>query len=164
MKTDRQKPRTPPAGKERVLSGLGVAPGVAIGPAHVVDSGIASVPDYAIAAVDVEDEQRRFADAVDNAHRQVAELEGRASAGGGAIEDVVLLLAAHRQMLSDSRLLRGVVRRIAEERRNAESAIHAEVETLFAAFAALDDPYIAARGQEVRDVGNRLMRHLLAAP
>lgn len=150
--------------REQVLSGLGAAPGIAIGPAHIVDSSIATVPDYSIPADAIEAETRRFAGAVDAAHRQVAELEKRAASGEGAGEDVALLLAAHRKMLSDSRLLRGALRRIVEEQRNAEAAVRAEVDALVAAFAALDDPYIAARGREVRDVGNRLLRQLLAAP
>lgn len=147
--------------RERVLDGLPVAAGIAIGHAHIVDTGVAAVPEYELAASDVEGEHQRFAKAVDAARRQVAALERRAEAGGSASEDVVLLLAAHRQMLSDSRLLRGVVRRIGEERRNAESAVRAEVDMLVAAFDALDDPYIAARGNEVQDVGNRLLRQLL---
>jgi phosphotransferase system enzyme I (PtsI) len=147
-----------------ILAGLGTAPGIAIGRAHVIDTSVTAVPVYEIAGDEVESETRRFTDAVDNAHRQVAALEQRAASGGLSTEDVVLLLGAHRKMLSGGRLLRGVVRRIAEERRNAESAIRAEVDQLVAAFDALDDPYIAARGQEVRDVGNRMLRHLMAAP
>jgi phosphotransferase system enzyme I (PtsI) len=164
MKTERPRSETAQATREQVLTGLGVAPGIAIGPAYVVDSSIATVPEYTIAPGDIDDETRRFADAVDSAHRQIADMETRASLGDGAGEDIALLLAAHRKMLSDSRLLRGALRRIVEERRNAESAIRAEVDMLAAAFAALDDPYIAARGLEVRDVGNRLLRHLLATP
>ena len=164
MKTDRARPSAGQTRPENVLTGLGVAPGIAIGPAYVVDSSIATVPDYIIDAADIDEETRRFADAVDSAHRQIADMETRASSGDGAGEDIALLLAAHRKMLSDSRLLRGALRRIVEERRNAESAIRAEVDVLVAAFAALDDPYIAARGLEVRDVGNRLLRHLLATP
>lgn len=164
MKTERPHSEVDRPGPEHRLSGLGVAPGIAIGPAHIVDSSINSVPEYTIDDDDVEDETRRFADAVDAAHRQIAELEIRASRGDGAGEDVALLLAAHRKMLSDSRLLRGALRRIVEQRRNAEGAVRAEVEALVAAFAALDDPYIAARGLEVREVGNRLLRHLLSEP
>ena len=84
MKTERPRHDAGHAVAEQVLSGLGVAPGIAIGPAHIVDSSIETVPEYTIGVDEVEDELRRFADAVDSAHLQIAELEARASSGDGA--------------------------------------------------------------------------------
>ncbi|MEK9661410.1 MAG: phosphoenolpyruvate-utilizing N-terminal domain-containing protein, partial [Alphaproteobacteria bacterium] len=165
MKTaDRAAGGTGRRGREQRLAGLGVSPGIAIGPAHIVDRRIETVPEYKVAERDIDDETRRFADAIDSAHRQLAELEERAASGKGIGEDVALLLAVHRNMLSDSRLLRGALRRIGEDRVNAEWAVRAEVDALAEAFAGLDDPYIAARALEVREVGNRLLRQLLAVP
>jgi phosphotransferase system enzyme I (PtsI) len=63
-------------------------------------------------------------------------------------------------MLSGSRLVRGVDKRIEENRVNAEAAVAEELQVITQAFAALDDTYMAARVQDVRDVGSRLLRNL----
>jgi phosphotransferase system enzyme I (PtsI) len=42
---------------ERVLIGLPISPGIAIGPAFVSDDGMIAVPEYRIAASDLEAER-----------------------------------------------------------------------------------------------------------
>ena len=66
-------------------------------------------------------------------------------------------------MLKDSRLVRGVEARIGKRKINAESAVATEVAELVEKFHAMDDPYLAARGAEIRELGNRLLRNLAAA-
>ncbi|MFQ5971483.1 MAG: phosphoenolpyruvate--protein phosphotransferase [Alphaproteobacteria bacterium] len=150
---------------ERILPGLGVAPGVAVGPAHVVESGSVPVPDYPIASRQVAAEQERFAAAVAKSRRQVVRLRRKAAAlPGSASEQIADLLDAYLHMLSDSRLIRGVDKRIRAERINAEAAVAAEVGGLMREFASLEDAYLAARGQEIREIGNRLQRNLTETP
>lgn len=147
-----------------VLEGIGVSQGIAIGPAHVVESGTVDVPKYAIEADSVEAERARFAAAVAKSQGQVRKLRAKASAlPASAAEELGYLLDAHELMLSGSRLVRGVDRRIAENRINAEAAVAEELQVITQAFAALDDTYMAARVQDVRDVGGRLMRNLTKA-
>ncbi len=51
-------------GSERVLHGLGVSPGIAVGPAFVSDGGEIAVPEYRVAADCVEAERERVAGAL----------------------------------------------------------------------------------------------------
>src|SRR5690606_14745612 len=106
---------------ERVFEGLGVAPGIAIGTAHVVESGVVQVPEYRLANAEaVTAELARFADAVALAQKQVRKLKTKSRSLPGAVaEEVDFLLEAHLQMLTGSRVVRGVARRIAEDRLNA---------------------------------------------
>jgi phosphotransferase system enzyme I (PtsI) len=60
-------------------------------------------------------------------------------------------------------LVRGVERRIQEDRRNAEAAIQSEISGIVRGFAELDDTYMAARMQDIRDVGTRVIRSLTKA-
>ena len=60
MKTSR---KTKKRREEQVLEGLGVAPGVAIGPAHVREAGDLQVPEYQIPAGRVKAEKARLAEA-----------------------------------------------------------------------------------------------------
>jgi len=150
---------------ERIFDGLGVSQGIAIGPAHVVEAGYIDVPEYAIAEDAVAAEQERFADAVARSQRQLKKLKEKSAAlHGTAAEELGFLLDAGLQMLTGSRVVRGVERRIADERINAEAAVRAEIIQVAQSFAALDDPYLAERADDIREVGDRLIRNLTRTP
>ncbi len=165
MKTERRSRRAAPGRGERVFEGLGVAPGIAIGTAHLVESGVAQVPEYRLEPGQVEAEQQRFAEAVAKAQKQIRKLKGKAQNLPPAVaEEVGFLLDAHLQMLTGSRVVRGVERRIAHDRMNAEAAVQAEIAEIVQRFAALDDPYLAGRAEDIREVGGRLIRNLTKTP
>jgi phosphotransferase system enzyme I (PtsI) len=148
-----------------VLEGLGVSPGVAIGPAHVHEAGEIQVPELQLRADQVEAELARFRAAVEKSLRQLAKLKSKGEALPASVaEEIGFLLDAHAQMLSGSRLVRGVEKRIAEQRINAEAAVQHETSTIAKTFAAMEDAYLAARVQDVREVGRRLMRNLTDTP
>jgi len=83
---------------------------------------------------------------------------------GSAADEIGSVLDAHLAMLANSRLIRGVHRRIAKARINAERAIQLEIEEIGKTFAAMEDPYLAARIDDIRVVGARLIRNLLKKP
>src|SRR5205085_3403297 len=60
--------------------------------------------------------------------------------------------------------IRGVNRRIGRSRINAERAIQLELEEIGAAFSTMEDDYLAARIDDIRVVGARLIRNLLKKP
>jgi phosphoenolpyruvate-protein phosphotransferase (PTS system enzyme I) len=147
---------------ETLLVGLGVSPGIAIGPAYVVDGGEDDVPHYVLLPDAIADELVRFQGAVDKSLKQLAKLKSKAaSLPNAAAEELGFLLDAHVAMLSGSRLTRGIQRRIREDRFNAASAVRHEIQALAESFAGLADAYIASRVGDVREVGRRLIRNLL---
>ena len=147
------------------LAGLGIAPGIAIGPAYVAESGALEVPIHTIAADSVACEVERFRDAVALSREQLGNLSRKAQTlHGSAAEELEYLLAAHSQMLEGSRLVRGVEERIRNQYLNAEAAVSQEVGEIVKAFARMDDSYLAERSKDLRDVGQRLLRNLMATP
>lgn len=152
-------------GKEQLIfDGVGVAAGIAIGPAHVMERGTLNVPDYKLTRNQVGNEIERFQAALTISRTQIETLRRKMEALPPAVaEELGFLLDAHLQMLTRSRLVRGVERRIRKNQRNAEAAIQAEITEIVRAFATLDDTYISARMQDIRDVGTRLMRSLAKA-
>ena len=153
-----------PSGEQH-FDGIGVATGIAIGPAHVIAPGSIEVPIHVIAAKHIKAERARFADAVAQAGKQIEKLRTKAmTLPGSAAEELCYLLDAHALMLADSRLVRGVDKRIADKRINAEAAVAEELTQISAAFAEMEDDYLSARLQDVRDVGGQLLRALLAVP
>jgi len=148
------------SGKETVLQGLGVAPG--IGSAYVREAGAVDAPEFEIGAEQVEPECRRLRMAANAARKQIQRLQEKAQdIPGAASEELGFLLDAYFHMLKDSRLVRGADERIREHRINAEAAVHAEMMEISQQFAGMDDAYLAARVSDIREVGNRLIRSLV---
>src|SRR5215469_7899020 len=150
---------------ERRLSGLAVSPGIAIGPAHIAEDGDLPVAESQIPESEVEAEQGRLAEAVAVSLKQLRKLKSKTAAlPASAAEEVGYLLDAHLAMLSNSRLVRGAGERIARSRINAERAVQIEIHEIGESFTAMRDPYLAARIEDIRVVGTRLIRNLIKKP
>ncbi len=149
------------AQREQIFHGLGVSPGIVIGPAYVVERGAVSVPEYMVPVSRVTAELARFAQAVSKSVAQLGALKQRVhSQEGAASEDLEGLLEAHMRMLTGSRLIRGVDARITEHRINAEAAVQAVTTEFMDQYSAIADSYLAGRIHDISDVANRLIRNL----
>ena len=150
---------------ERVFTGIGVSNGIAIAPAYLVQLERPQVPEHRIAPGDVAAEQKRFEDAVARVRQELVDLKSKLEdKPETAAEEVTLLLDAHLAMISGSRLVRGAIKKIADEGINAEWALDRVMHELADQFRALHDNYIATRIDDVNAVGNRVLRALLNLP
>ena len=77
---------TAPANEQR-LSGIGVSPGIAIGPAYIGDRGQLPVSESRIAEAAIEAERARFGEAVAVSVKQLRKLKSRATALPGSAAD-----------------------------------------------------------------------------
>lgn len=143
------------------VTGIGIAPGVAIGPAFIIEQSGVPVPEYDIPSVQVERELKRLHGAIAKVQKHLGQLRQKAETLPAGAEDMMLLIDAYKGMLSGSRLVRGVEEIIIKQRINAEAAIQKQIAALKASFAAMNDPYLAARADDVGEVGTRLIRALL---
>jgi len=161
------RPKTaPPADPrgQRVLEGLGVSPGIALGTAHLRDKGEIQVIESQIGEDALPAEIERFHGAVARSLRQIAKLKAKAETfHGTAAEELGYLLDAHGHMLQSRSLIGGIEKRIKSRRCNAEAAVMAEIGVIAQNFAAMEDAYLSMRGQEVREVGLRIVRNLTKA-
>ena len=147
---------------ERTFDGLAVGAGIAIGVVHRHDSrAVVQVREKKIPAAKVRAEQHRVLEAAADASERMNSLQEQAKRmPGAAREELGYMLDAYQQMLSGSRLVRGVQKRIATDRINAEAAVMREIGLMAEAFASMDDPYLAARIDDIREVGRRLVESL----
>jgi len=154
--------RSPAKTIERAFTGMAVGTGVAIGVVHRHDSRAAvHVREVRIPAAKVRSEQHRLLEAAARAAGRIETLQGEAKRMSGAAgEELGYLLDAYHQMLSGSRLIRGVQKRIATDNVNAEAAVMKEIGLMAEAFATMDDRYLAARVDDIREVGRRLVEAL----
>jgi len=151
---------------ERIIYGLAAAPGVALGRAVVRKPDRLHIPRYRIAAQHVEDEQRRLNAAIARARRRIVRIRAKTTNRAKLIpevgaEELGYLFDAYVHILKDSRLVRGALARVANERINAEEAVRVEVALISEAFKRMDDAYLSARVEDIREIGNRLIAFLL---
>ncbi len=153
---------------ERRLTGLPVAPGIAIGPAFGTVEAPTVITRHRIAAADIEAERSRLDAAIAASRKQLGKLRARLHVLPEDTQaEIAPLLDAYVQMLGSSRLLRGTRLRIAEGLRSAEQAVTDEAEAIAAALltANADDlPAGQRRADEVREIARRLVRNLTRAP
>ena len=145
----------------QVFEGCGIAPGIAIGKAAIVEVGHfpRDVPRYQIAAEDVEREVARFRMAADQARADVDKLVLRVAEQVG--EPEANILRGHSMMLEDPAFSAQVQEFVVEHRVNVETAV-AEVMHRFAQlFASRGEEFLRERAAAVRDVTRRLLGKLL---
>lgn len=142
----------------RVLGGIGASPGVAVGPVSVFDRKSVVVPRRSIAESAVEAEVERLARGMAEARREVEiVLEGLHE---GAGDDHRLLLQTQLLMLGDEMISTAATNAIRGERINAEWALRRTVDAMCARLRAAEDPYLRERADDVRHVGEDLLRAL----
>jgi phosphotransferase system enzyme I (PtsI) len=141
----------------RVLEGLGVSPGVAIGRAVCIESEALEVYRFSIPTDTVEAEIDRLLEATGKARAELLTTRRKAEEELG--QELAAIFDAQALLLSDKALLSRVEKRIRDDRVNAEWAVHKEAEELTKQFEGLDDEHFRARGDDFRDV----VRHLLRA-
>ena len=150
---------------ERGLGGLGVSPGIAFGTAYVRERGAADIPQYRVPKAKLSKEKQRLLMAVELAKKQIQKLGLQASKISGSDgEEIAVLFDAYHSMLEDSRLIRGAKQRIIEDQLNAEAAVQAEVHDIAGRFQSMDDVYIAARVDDIRELGFRIITNLIKSP
>jgi phosphotransferase system enzyme I (PtsI) len=168
----RTQGRPAPKRAERILSGIAVSPGIAIGTVYAASEPKMEVRRGSIEASAVEAEIARLDRAVEVSQKQLGKLKARlAVLPEDGQQELAPLLDAYVQMLGPSRLLRHARRRIADTLVTAETAVLDEVESLASAMAAVRIPAgldeaeaMQRRADEIRETGRRLLRNLTEAP
>ncbi|HEY9569230.1 MAG TPA: phosphoenolpyruvate--protein phosphotransferase, partial [Thalassobaculum sp.] len=147
------------------FDGIGVSDGIAIGIAFVLEGRIAQVPEFTVEPDAIDGEVARFRAALAKARQQIRKLRRKTEAlPETVLDELGPLLDAHAAMLDSSRLGAGVEAAIRSRAINAEAAVQAVVGDLVRGLEAVGDAYLASRGQDIREVGDRILRHLTATP
>ncbi len=133
----------------KVLHGIPASPGIAIGSAQTIHP-VPSVDVTAKRSVDEAVEMARLAQAIQQA---IARLDTLRMAAGGSTADI---LEAQREMLDDPELKEGADALIASGF-TAEAAITRVADSYAEQLASLPDPYLAARAEDVREAGRRIV-------
>ena len=144
---------------ETKLQGIGVSPGIAIGPALVFDVAHCEVPQYEISDADAEIERLDRAIAatredLTRLYRQTASELGQSHAD---------IFNAHLMLLDDVAVYEETVKRIRNREGNAEHVLHTITQRFVRSLGSVDDPRFRERTADLLDVIDRVTRHLLDA-
>jgi len=143
---------------ETTLRGIGVSPGVAIGPAYLMlDTGFHAA-ERRIAEGQAGEEIVRLEDALIETRQQIKAIQANLdsnSAGGKAS-----ILDAHLMVLDDRAFIEEVINTIRRDLVNAEGGVRKTAERYVDILAGVEDDYVRERVADVRDVARRIMRNL----
>jgi phosphoenolpyruvate-protein phosphotransferase (PTS system enzyme I) len=140
----------------KVLQGLGVSSGIAIGKVYLLERGRIHVEKYSIKEDQIEREVSRFQSAIKTA---VEELSGiKETIPDDDIRRHAFIIDAHILMLQDQYFLKEVIDTIKSKKTNAEWALDIVVSKFSSSFEKVEDPYLRERGHDLDYVYQRLLR------
>jgi len=141
----------------RVLRGIGAAPGIASGPAFLLEHQRLRVVRYQLEARQHDDEVERLREALVDSFDQVQHLRENLA---DRHEEPQEILEAQAEMLRDPQLLEEPSRLIRGESVNAEWAVAKMLGQLRSMYENAEDTYLRERGEDIDHVGRRVLRNL----
>jgi phosphotransferase system enzyme I (PtsI) len=139
------------------LKGIGVSPGIAVGPALVAIQRM-QVIRFPIALDRVgreltalERARQRSREQLEQIRRRFAEIKG---------SDLASIFDAQLLMLDDAMIVARAASFVRDERVNAEWAVQRAVDEVSTVFDGIDDPYLRERKGDLHDVAGRLRMNL----
>ncbi|HEX2739579.1 MAG TPA: phosphoenolpyruvate--protein phosphotransferase [Rubrobacter sp.] len=140
------------------LTGIGASEGVTVGLAFVPATGKLEPERQRIAECEIESELQRFQQAVEAVAAKLTETGERLRATGN--EEEAGIFDAHVELAEDPELGSGVEERVRNQE-SPEAAVLAVGEEYAAELADLDDEYMSARADDVRDVAKQIAAELM---
>ncbi|HIG75364.1 MAG TPA: phosphoenolpyruvate--protein phosphotransferase [Bacteroidetes bacterium] len=153
-----ESPSRPVPGGEVVVDGIGVSPGVAVGPAYVYAGGAYQAERDHLDPDDTEAEVERFERAIARSERELKKVTlvarqklGDSSAG---------IFDAQTLILRDRQFYDAVLRFIRERHMGAGWAVQEVLDEHRRRLEASDSPHLRERAADFVDVQNRVLRNL----
>ena len=143
----------------RLLQGIGVSPGTAIGPAYIVPWGLPDVPHRVVSKKDVPGEIERLQAAIAAIKERLEELRDHAAERAGHTESKIF--DAQILMLEDTEFIGAVERLIKENQLSAERAFEFKVLELRALWAQSESQMLRQRRADLSGIGIRVLQRLM---
>lgn len=145
-----------------MIQGIGAATGVAIGKAFVLPHWELDLPDSEMDAVDLAKEFERLYEGIRTSKNEIEYIKNEFKEMVGHEESQIF--DAHLAILEDPVFMNEIQGIIERQYKAAEVAVKEAIDHFVSMFDLLDDEYMKERALDIKDVGNRLLKHLLGAP
>ena len=142
---------------EIALRGVGVSPGIAIGPALIFGIRNLEIPKFSIR--DTEEELRRFDEAVEAVRAKLQKIHDQTARELGSHHAAII--GVHLALLDDVTIRQEIEERLASEGLNVEFLVNDLIERYAKILKGMDDPFFRERTSDLLDVGSRILSHLL---
>lgn len=142
---------------EITLRGIGVSPGIAIGPSCLYQVQTLNVARYTVA--DPAAEISRFREAVEKARIDLQIITDRTAEELG--EKHAAIFGVHMDMLSDPAFSPEIEKRCKEESLNSETLVQDWMDNYSKVMEQIDDPLFKERAMDFIDVGRRILSNLM---
>jgi len=143
--------------KDNLLRGEGASDQAGDGYAHYLFGGIELDQVQFAPADDPKAEENRLNRAFGQAADQIREISVEAR---GLSMQEKSIMDAHLMLIGDKSLRKKIITRI-RENTSAESALKAVINDYVERFAAINDPYLSERGNDIMDIGRRVLGNLM---
>ncbi len=147
--------------EEVIIQGIGVSPGIAIGPSHVEARGVSAPDLYEIPTEEIAYEQGRFEKALVKTKEQISEVHKHMEKLSGTSE--AQIFEAHLMIIEDSSITKKVFVEIEERHQNAEYAFYAVIQTYVESMRRVNDSYLSERASDLDDICSRVLRNFSGA-
>jgi len=144
---------------ERLLKGIGVSPGIAMGPTMTVRWALPEVPHRVVPRTQVEKEIRRLRAALKDVRGQLGELRARAADRAGL--DEARIFDAQVLMLEDKEFIGGIEDLIRENHLTAEKAFEFKTLEVRDLWTGAGNPLLKERLADLTGVAIRVIQHLM---
>jgi len=142
---------------ERQFKGISASPGIAIGPVHLLEKNIISVEKRTLLPEEVPGEIQKFQEALQKTRAELISLKKRVRDNIG--EENAKLFDAHLLILEDKIVIDEVIRRIREERINADWVYFKIMRNTHDLMISGTDDYLRERSLDILDVKRRVIRN-----
>ncbi|CEN79754.1 phosphoenolpyruvate--protein phosphotransferase [Paraclostridium sordellii] len=140
-----------------MYKGTGASPGIALGNALVIEHSELNIEKKNIENIEAEIE--KLQSAVETSKIELEKVKERAKVELG--EHEAEIFEAHLLVLADPELIDQTIAKIRDEKVNADFALN-EVKDMFVSiFESMDNEYMRERAADIKDVTNRVLRHIL---
>ncbi|MEY5002235.1 MAG: phosphoenolpyruvate--protein phosphotransferase [Pseudomonadota bacterium] len=143
------------------LHGIPVSRGIAIGRAHLLRSAARDVKHYLVAEERLEAEVQRLSSAIERVNEELQSL--RRELPVDAPPELAAFIDVHALILSDPIVSEEPLRMIRSRHYNAEWALLSQIDALSAQFDEIEDPYLRERKNDIRQVGERVLKVLIGS-
>lgn len=145
--------------QEIVLKGIAASPGVAGGFIYILDKKELSVPPpRSVMDVEVPIEIARFEEAIQKSKAEILELQSNVREE--LTEEHSKIFDAHIMLLEDQAIIDEVIERIKTEKLSAEFVYGDVLKRYSKKFAKLEVEYLKERVDDIKDVGQRVLKKL----
>ena len=140
-----------------MYKGTGASPGIALGRALVIEHSELVIEKKTIENID--EEIQKLESAVKVSKEELTKVKEKALAELG--EHEAEIFEAHLLVLEDPELIGSAISKIRDEKVNADYALNEIKEIFVAMFESMDNEYMRERAADIKDVTNRVLRHIL---